>query len=47
MPTIFVGHGSPMIALEDNNITKKFGSIGRNIIERYGRPKGILMISAH
>ena len=47
MPTIFVGHGSPMIALKDNNITKKFGSIGRNIIDRYGRPKGILMISAH
>ena len=47
MPTIFVGHGSPMIALEDNDITKKFGSIGRSIIDRYGRPKGILMISAH
>ena len=47
MPTIFVGHGSPMIALEDNDITKKFESIGSSIIDRYGRPKGILMISAH
>ena len=34
MPTIFVGHGSPMIALEDNNITKKI----RKHWPQYNRP---------
>lgn len=47
MPAIFVGHGSPMIALEDNNITEKMLEIGNGIINKYGKPKAILMISAH
>lgn len=47
MPAIFVGHGSPTIALEDNEITRKFKEIGDKVIEQYGKPKTILSISAH
>lgn len=46
-PILFVGHGSPMIALEDNAITKKFSEIGNYIIEKYEKPRAILSISAH
>lgn len=47
MPAIFVGHGSPTIALEDNEITRKFKEIGDKVIEEHGKPKAILSISAH
>lgn len=47
MPVVFSGHGSPMIAIEDNEITHEMGRIGREIIEKYGRPKAILAISGH
>ena len=47
MPVLFVGHGSPMIAVDDNNITHKMGDIGNQIIRDYGQPKAILVISAH
>ena len=47
MPSIFLGHGSPMLALDDNNITHTLSSLGQRIIRDYGRPKAILMISAH
>ena len=47
MPTLFVGHGSPMMALEHTEITNTFKSIGENIINNYGKPKAILAISAH
>ena len=47
MPTLFVGHGSPMMALEHTEITNTFTSIGQNIINNYGKPKAILAISAH
>jgi 4,5-DOPA dioxygenase extradiol len=43
MPVIFVGHGSPMNALEDNVWTRGFADLGQNLPE----PKGILAISAH
>lgn len=43
MPVIFVGHGSPMNAIEENEYTKNWSEIGR-IIEK---PKAILSISAH
>ncbi|MCC6094059.1 MAG: 4,5-DOPA dioxygenase extradiol [Eubacterium sp.] len=47
MPVIFSGHGSPMIALENNEITKGMEDIGRYVVDHYGKPKAILAISAH
>lgn len=47
MPAIFVGHGSPMIALEHNDLTETYKELGQTILKRFGRPKAILMISAH
>lgn len=47
MPVIFVGHGSPMLALEDNQLTKNFKAIGDKVIKDFGKPKAILAISAH
>ncbi|MBJ6723267.1 4,5-DOPA dioxygenase extradiol [Geomonas sp. Red875] len=43
MPTFFFGHGNPMNALWDNNVTAAWKSIGRNL----PRPRAILCISAH
>ena len=43
MPVIFFGHGNPMNALADNEITRGWGEIGRSI----PRPKGVLCVSAH
>lgn len=47
MPVVFSGHGSPMIALEHNQITEGMQKIGEKIISTYGKPKAILVISAH
>ena len=46
-PVIFSGHGSPMIALEQNDITEGMAKVGQTVLEKYGRPKAILMVSAH
>ena len=43
MPSIFIGHGSPMNALQDNDFTRRLGQWGRDI----GKPRAILMVSAH
>lgn len=43
MPALFVGHGSPMNAIEDNVWSRGFRSLG----ERLPRPSAILAISAH
>ena len=43
MPTVFVGHGSPMTAFEDNPYVEAWRDLGR----RLPRPRAILMISAH
>ena len=43
MPVIFVGHGSPMNAIEDNDYTR----IWREIGERIPKPKAIISVSAH
>lgn len=47
MPTIFLGHGSPMMALEDSNVTRKFKELGDKIVSQFGKPKAIIAISAH
>lgn len=38
MPVVFSGHGSPMIAIENNEITEGMASVGRYITEHYGKP---------
>ena len=43
MPALFVGHGTPMNAIEDNAFTKRWVEISENI----PRPEAILAISAH
>jgi len=43
MPVLFVGHGSPMNAIEDNEFTKTW----ENISKKIPKPKAILAISAH
>lgn len=43
MPVLFVGHGSPMNALEQNEFTKKWYEVGQSI----PKPQAILCISAH
>ncbi|MCB0656945.1 MAG: 4,5-DOPA dioxygenase extradiol [Saprospiraceae bacterium] len=43
LPILFLGHGSPMNAIEDNEFTRGFRAMG----EQIGKPKAILCISAH
>ena len=43
MPVLFVGHGSPMNAIEDNTYTR----IWKDIAQRIPKPKTILSVSAH
>jgi 4,5-DOPA dioxygenase extradiol len=43
MPAIFVGHGSPMNAIEDNEFSRRWQQLGKSL----PRPKAILCISAH
>lgn len=43
MPVLFVGHGSPMNAIEDNIYTRKWIEIGAAL----PRPEAILVVSAH
>lgn len=43
LPAVFIGHGSPMNALEDNRYTMAWQEIGK----RCPTPTAILMISAH
>ena len=43
MPVLFVGHGSPMYAIEENEFVDSWRKLGETI----PRPKAILCISAH
>jgi len=43
MPVLFVGHGSPMNAISDNEFVQNWHSLGKSL----PRPKAILCISAH
>ena len=47
MPVVFSGHGDPMIALRDDEVTKGMRKVGNDILVKYGKPKAILAISAH
>jgi 4,5-DOPA dioxygenase extradiol len=43
MPVLFIGHGSPMNAIEENTFTKQWRAVATTIT----KPKAILCISAH
>lgn len=43
MPVLFVGHGSPMNAIEDNDFSKNW----RSLAERIPKPEAIISFSAH
>jgi len=43
MPVLFIGHGSPMNAIEDN----EFSKVWREVAKILPKPKAILCISAH
>jgi 4,5-DOPA dioxygenase extradiol len=43
MPVLFVGHGSPMNAIEDNEFSRAWGEMGRAL----PAPRAILCVSAH
>src|SRR3954467_8174989 len=43
MPAAFIGHGSPMNALETNRYTSAWRAFGTSV----ARPRAILVISAH
>ena len=43
MPVLFVGHGSPMNAIEENEFVEGWRNIGKSV----PRPKAILVVSAH
>ena len=43
MPALFVGHGSPMNAIEENEFSRGL----RNLAKQLPKPKAVLCISAH
>lgn len=43
MPALFVGHGSPMNAIEDNEISRNWRKVGDSL----PMPRAILVVSAH
>ena len=47
MPVLFLGHGSPMNAIEDNEYRRSWQALGAEFGARYPRPQLILCISAH
>lgn len=47
MPVLFVGHGSPMNAIEDNAFRRSWQALGREFGAKYPMPHLVLCISAH
>ncbi len=43
MPVVFIGHGSPMNAIEENSFSAGWQQLGREL----PRPEAILVVSAH
>jgi 4,5-DOPA dioxygenase extradiol len=42
-PVLFMGHGSPMNGIEDNEFSRRWAALGKEI----SKPKAVLCISAH
>jgi 4,5-DOPA dioxygenase extradiol len=47
LPTLFVSHGSPMIALEPGEVGAFLRTLGPAIDAAFGRPRAIVVVSAH
>ena len=47
LPALFVGHGSPMNALEDNPFTRSLRKLGAEFKQEDKKPAAILAVSAH
>ena len=47
MPVLFVGHGSPMNAIEDNEFRRSWQALGQEFGRSLPRPQLILCVSAH
>ncbi|WP_313603346.1 4,5-DOPA-extradiol-dioxygenase [Comamonas jiangduensis] len=47
MPVLFVGHGSPMNAIEDNAYRQSWQQWGQKLLVSVERPQMVLCISAH
>lgn len=43
MPVLFVGHGNPMNAIEDNDFSRAWSAVGQSL----PKPNAILCVSAH
>jgi 4,5-DOPA dioxygenase extradiol len=43
MPAAFIGHGTPMNALQHNRYTDAWAAVGKAV----GRPRAVLVVSAH
>ena len=43
MPAVFIGHGTPMNAINDNKFTQSLTKLGKTLV----RPNAILVVSAH
>jgi 4,5-DOPA dioxygenase extradiol len=43
MPVLFVGHGNPMNAIEENEFVAKFRVVARKL----PKPKAVVCVSAH
>ena len=47
MPVLFLGHGSPMNAIEDNSYRRSWQALGAEFGVKYPKPQLILCVSAH
>lgn len=43
LPVLFIGHGSPMNGIEDNEFSKTWAKMGKEVT----RPKAVIVVSAH
>jgi 4,5-DOPA dioxygenase extradiol len=48
LPTFFLGHGSPMNAIQDTEFSRGWASIGEKIgLSKSGKPSSVVIVSAH
>ena len=47
MPVLFLGHGSPMNAIEDNAYRRSWQQLGQELLAQVERPQLVLCISTH
>lgn len=47
LPTLFLSHGSPMMALEPGAAGEFLRHLGRQIDQHFGRPRAIVVMSPH